>query len=271
MISVSNLLYLGMEKVVRFFSNKLNLSNYENKTGRKPKIKINETISLALYQKSGGANTKKFLWKSFNLKRVCSYKTLCERLNKCAPLALRILFLIMRMNKRDQHKIKHIDSSELPVCLFKNANSHKTMKGLASFAKGSRGTYFGLKIHLISDLKRRILAVKITTANVNDRDYVIPMAKGMDGLFIADAGYVSEKLQREFYRANKRMLLVKPRKNMKRTMTEFEEKLYRTRMAIELTFRNLKVFYGLVTSLPRSVSGYFANYVYAILACAING
>lgn len=270
-MNVSIPLYNGILKVVKFFSNKLNLSKYENKIGRKTKLKIQEVISLAIYKNSGGANTKKFLWKTFNLKKLCTYKTLVVSLNRTAPIAMKILFLIMRMNKNDQHLIKHIDSSEIPVCLFKNAHSHKTMKEFASFSRGAKGTYFGLKIHLISDVKRKILAVRITTANVNDREYVIPLAEGLEGIFIADAGYISKKLQKEFYQEGKRILLIKPRKSMRKIMTKFQEKLYQTRMIIELSFRNLKMFYGLVTSLPRSISGYFANYVYALLSCTMSG
>jgi len=56
---------------------------------------------------------------------------------------------------------------------------------------------------------------------------------------------------------------------MKKLMTEFEEWPYSTRMLIELNFRNLKMFYGLVTSLPRSVDGYLANYIYSLLAYQI--
>lgn len=270
-MKISNLLYNGILGVVKFFSNKLNLSQYENKIGRPTKLKIQEVISLAVYKQSGGANTKKFLFETFNLKKICTYKTLVVSLNKCAMLAMKILFMIMRMNKHDAHSIKLIDSSEIPVCLFKNAHSHKTMKGFASFMKGSKGIYFGLKIHLICDVKRKILAVRISTANVNDREYVIPMSKGLEGIFIADSGYTSEKLQQEFYQENKRIILIKPRKNMRKIMTEFQEKLYETRMTIELSFKNLKMFYGLVTSLPRSVDGYFSNYVYALLSCVVAG
>ena len=32
---------------------------------------------------------------------------------------------------------------------------------------------------------------------------------------------------------------------------------------------NLKMFYGLATSLPRSINDYFANYIYSILAYAL--
>ena len=56
---------------------------------------------------------------------------------------------------------------------------------------------------------------------------------------------------------------------MKKMMTDWQEKLYQTRMMIELNFRSLKLFYGLVTSLPKSVDGYVANYIYSLLAYQI--
>ena len=56
------------------------------------------------------------------------------------------------------------------------------------------------------------------------------------------------------------------RKNMKRIATKFQTDLYNTRMLIELNFRNLKVLHGLETSMPRSVDGYFGNYIYSLLA-----
>jgi len=56
---------------------------------------------------------------------------------------------------------------------------------------------------------------------------------------------------------------------MVKIITKFQEFLYGTRMLIELNFRSLKMFYGLVTSLPRSVAGYLANYIYSLLAYQI--
>ena len=268
-MNVSIPLYNEMRKVVSFFSKQLGFEKYEKKTGRKLAIKIVDVISMALFKQRNLKNTKKSLYETFNLKKVCSYKTLVVSLNRWAPIALKILFMFMQMNRKNQHFVKHIDSSDIPVCLFKNAHRHKTMKGFANYGRSSKGIYFGLKIHLISDLKRQILAVKITSANVDDREMVIPMSKDLYGLFVADAGYISEKLQQEFYQENKRILFVKPRKNMRKIMTKFQEKLYGTRMLIELNFRSLKMFYDLVTSLPRSISGFFANYVYALLAYQI--
>ncbi len=55
---------------------------------------------------------------------------------------------------------------------------------------------------------------------------------------------------------------------MRKIVTAFQKFLYDTRQRIELDLRNLKMFFGLVTSLPRSATGYFANYIYSILAYA---
>jgi hypothetical protein len=261
--------YNEIMKVVRLFSQQLKIDKLQNKIGRKLALPIIQVLSLALFKQASGIATKKSLFTIFNLRKICSYKTLVMSINRWAILALRLLFIIMRMSRKNQHIIKYIDSTDIPVCLFKNANKHKVMKIFASFSRSAKGIYFGLKMHLIADFKRQMLAIKFTSADVNDRDAVISLSKKLNGIFIADAGYVSEKLQRKFYRARKRILLVKARKNMRKIITEFQEKLYKTRMVIELNFRNLKMFYGLITSLPKSVDGYLANYIYSLLACQI--
>jgi len=260
-------LYNKILKVVSFFSKQLNFGRFIKKTGRKLALTIEQIIALALFKQKNNIATKKALYEI--LKPDCSYKTMVVNLIRFANLGTIILFLLMKINREKQHAVKHIDSTDIPVCLFKNANSHKTMKGLADFGNHGQGTYFGLKIHLIADLKRQILSVKFTSAKVDDRKMVIPLSEELSGIFIADAGYVSKKLSEEFYREHKRILLVQPRKNMKQIMTKFQEYLYKTRVLIEFNFRSLKMFYGLVTSLPRSVSGYLANYVWALLAYQI--
>jgi hypothetical protein len=190
-------------------------------------------------------------------------------MNRFSYLAAIIFVLLMKINRAYSHPVKHIDSTDIPVCLFKNANAHKTMAGLADFGKNSKGTFYGLKMHMITDLRRKILRVIFTAGNVDDREMVIPLSKDLVGIFMADAGYISKKLAREFHQEHKRFFIAKPRFNMKKLMTKFEEWLYGTRMLIELNFRSLKMFYGLVTSLPRSVDGYLANYIYSLLAYQI--
>lgn len=258
-----------IKPAVKFFSDKLRFDKFENKTGRKLAIPIIDILSLALYKQKQSMATKKAVWDEFKNHYGCSYKTFVVNFNRWYFLALTIIILLLKLNRQNAHPVKHIDSTSIPVCLFKNAHSHKTMKQFAEFAKTSKGVFYGLKLHIISDLKRKLLSVKFTGAKTDDRDVVIEMSEGLTGIFIADAGYVRKKLEQEFYQENKRILFVKPRVNMKKIMTWWQEKLYRTRMLIELNFRTLKMFYGLITSLPRSADGYLANYTYALLAYQI--
>lgn len=261
---VSIQLYNAILQKVTFFYKQLQLVKHEKTTGRKLAISSIESISLAIFKQANNIATKKSIWKIFNLS--CTYKTLVENLNRCSVFALLILTSILKWHRAHAHVIKHTDSTDIPVCLFKNANAHRTMRGLAKFGHSGKGLYYGLKMHITSDLNRRILAIKFSAGNVPDKEMFIPLNQDLMGLFVADAGYISKKLARDFYQEGKRLLIVKPRKNMKKLMTKFQEALYGTRMLIELNFRNLKMFYGLVTSLPRSVNGYLAHYVHSLLA-----
>jgi len=92
------------------------------------------------------------------------------------------------------------------------------------------------------------------------------MNKDLNDIFVADAGYLSKDLEKEFYKENTRILFTKPRRNMKKIITEFQYHLYNTRILIELNFRNLKMLYAFITSFPRSIDGYLANYIYSLLA-----
>lgn len=259
-------LYNELKQKVSFLYQKLNLNKYEKTKGRKLAISIIDTIALALYRQASVRATKKSLWNDLRETLKCSYKTLVVNLNKCAPLCLIVLKNILSLNRLNSHIVKHTDSTDIPVCLNKNATRHKTMEGLASWGHSGKGLFYGLKLHLTSDLKRKILSISFSRGNAGDRPQFMKLNKDLEGIFIADAGYVSEDLEREFYIEHKRILFAKPRKNMKKAITFFQKKLYDTRMIIELNFRNLKMLYNFITSFPRSIDGYFANYIHSILA-----
>jgi len=260
-------LYDNLKQVVKFFYKQLRLDKFENNKGRKLAISITNSISLAIFKQSNNIATKKSIYEIFKPK--CSYKTLVVNMNRFAHLALLVLVTILKINRRNSYVVKHTDSTDIPVCSNRKAKYHKTMKDLANWGYTGKGSFFGLKMHITTDLRRKLLAVRFTSGNVHDKEVFLKLNKDLLGLFVADAGYISKKLQRDFYIEGKRLLLAKPRKNMGKIMTKFQEFLYGTRMLIELNFRNLKMFYGLVTSLPRSVGGYLANYIYALLAYQI--
>lgn len=248
---------------VAFFSKQLHL-NISKSTGRPLAINPEETIALSLFKQAQGIETKKSVWEIFAPR--CSYKTLVVNMNKLILHSLLVFNAILRWNQQQQHTVKHTDSTDVPVCLTKNGKHHRTMRDLATWAHGPKGWYFGLKMSITTDLKRNLLAVRFGSGNSSDRMTFKKMNEGLMGIFVADAGYISKDLEREFFIENKRILFAKPRANMRKLATAFQTRLYDTRMQIELNFRNLKMFYGLETSLPRSIDGYLGNYVYSLLA-----
>lgn len=256
-------IYNDIATKVKFFFKQLKLK-INKSTGRPLKITPEDTIALSLFKQSQGVPTKKAIWKIFG--PICSYKTLVVNMNRFAVHALLILQSLLRWNQKHSHIIKHTDSTDIPVCLRKNGKRHRTMRGLAKWGYSAKGWFYGLKMNITTDFGRSFLAVKFTSGNADDRQIFKQLNKDLLGIFIADAGYISKDLEKEFYIEHKRILFAKPRANMKRLATEFQNRLYDTHMLIELNFRSLKMFYNLETSMPRSIDGYFGNYIYSLLA-----
>lgn len=170
----------------------------------------------------------------------------------------------MSLNRASAHVVKYTDATDIPVCLKKNADHHKTMKSLASFGRSTKGWYYGLKMTLTRDHDGKLLGVKFTLPKVGDQQIFRDINKNIDGIIVADAGYVSKKLENDMYIEGKRWIMIKPWKNMRKLMTTWQFYLYKGRFQIEFDFRDLKLFHGLVTSLPRSINGYLANYLHAL-------
>jgi len=232
--------------------------------GRPRKISEIDTLTLSLYQHTSTRSTKKSVYEDFKSILNCSYKTLVVSMNRSAVICFRLLCLIIRMGRTYQHLVKYTDATDIPVCLKKNADSHKTMKDFSELGRSTKGWFYGLKMTITRDYARKILAIKFPKASDNDRDIFRDINKDIYGVIVADAGYVSKQLEKDMNIDNKRWILIRPYKTMKKIMTKWQEDLYKGRFQIEFDFRSLKMFHGLITSLPRSINGYLANYIHAI-------
>lgn len=250
--------------LLKFF----HLNDIQSKVGRPPELSPEDAMAFGLYKQQNGIPTKKAVWRTFQpVLPDVSYKVFVESLNRCAKIVVTLLLCILKLNRACQHAVKHLDSTCIPVCKNKNARHHKTMADLADWGKTGEGWFYGIKLHVIADLMDKLQSVRFTSGNVSDKDVdtVLTLAREITGLVIADAGYVSRKLAAAFNRVD-RLLMVKPYKNMKVIATPLQNLLYGTRMMIEKHFRCLKQFFGLITSMPRSVIGYFGNYCYSLMA-----
>ncbi len=267
MIKTSITVYNTLRNKVAEIYHRLKLQKHENTKGRKNLIHNIDALTLGLLKQSHGIATKKALFEI--IAPNCSYKTLVVSINRCLLLLKKIICFIMIGNRRDCHLVKHTDSTDLPVCSIRKAKHHKTMKGLASWSKSSKGWFYGLKLHLSTDLLGKIVGLYFTTGKAGDRETLKVMNKDLRGIFVADAGYVSEKLEREFFIENERMLLTCTRTNMKKIATFDDIELLKTRMRIEDNFGNLKQFHNLVSTVCRSIKGYLTNYISSVCAYMI--
>jgi hypothetical protein len=232
--------------------------------GRPRKINEIDALTLSLYQHTSTRATKKSVYEDLKDELNCSYKTLVVSMNASVELALYILGVIMQSNKANTHMVKYTDATDIPVCLKKNADSHKTMKEYSTLGRSTKGYYYGLKMTMTRDAEGRLLGIHFSNATANDRDIFRKINKDIHGIIVADAGYVSYALEKDMYIENKRWCLIRPYKTMKKLMTDWQAWLYRGRFDIEFDFRDLKLFHGLITSLTRSVRGYIANYIHAL-------
>ena len=259
-IQIYNALKNAVQKVYTF----LHLETHEATTGRTLTISLIDSIALAIFKQRQNIATKQSL---FDMVRPsCTYKTFVESVNRAGSYLVLFIALILKTNRKAAHLVKFTDSTDIPVCLLKNAKSNHTMRGLAAFSKTGKGWFYGLKLHLTADLEGRIVALRITAGNISDRFIFKKMNDLLRGVFVADAGYIGSNLERDFFVENERIVFITPRANMKRMATPLQTFLQSLRMRVETHFRSLKMFHGLVTSLPRSLNGMFTHYLASITA-----
>lgn len=256
-------------EVFSIFDDFAKLIALKSTCGRKAKLNLSEAATISLIRSEFNIRTWKGLYKLLKTKfkaefNLPNYKNFVETMNRSAGVLLVLINALLQVNQKQAGVIKLVDSTPLPVCKNKRIKKHKTMRRLASRKKSTMGWFYGLKLHILSDLKGNILMIKFTTGSVDDR---VILDKFLDklnnSLVIADAGYVSDKLSKKANK-NNNILLTVIRNNMKKMTTHLQRCLLNLRPRVETIFSILKEKLGLVTSLPRSGMGYLAHYIHCI-------
>ena len=257
--------YAALKPIVTQILSLLNIPEREHPKGRKPTLSNSEAVTVAILKQRQNVATKKSLFEI--MEPPCRYNAFVCAINNAAKYLARIVSLLLRLAvSGDTHLIKFTDWTDIPVCLVKNAKRHKTMRAFSGWSKNGKGYFYGLKLHLSSDLNGSVLALKFTTANASDREVFKQMNEKLRGLFVADAGYLSEQLTKDFFIEGERLLVTGVRGNMKKVATRAHIALLNLRMRVEIHFRVLKLCHGLLTSFPRSIDGYLTHYLATVCA-----
>src|SRR3954463_8771292 len=158
----------------------------------------------------------------------------------------------------------------LPVCHPRRINRHKVFAGLAGRGKTSTGWFFGLKLHLVFNHERQIVALTLTPGNVHDTMPVPDLTQGLIGKLFGDKGYLGQDLAHSLPRRGL-ALMTRVRRNMKRLPVSFLDKaLLNGRNIVETIIGHSKEFSSLRLAKHRSVFNAFTHLTAALVAYQIN-
>lgn len=175
------------------------------------------------------------------------------------------VLLHMLLGQGEKTGLYVVDSCPLKVCRNKRISRNRVFKGLAERGKSTMGWFFGFKLHVIINNEGELLAVHITSGNVDDRAPMGKMTAGLTGKLLADKGYISKKLFDELWKKGLH-ILVGIRKNMKNYLLPLCNKiLMRKRFIVETVFGVLKQDMGMEHSRHRSS----ANALVHIISCLV--
>jgi hypothetical protein len=241
----------------------------KSKAGVKAKLSISELITIAvIFTFTGQSNFKGFyrLFKYAHLfRQMPCYSVLLRNIKGASRYTMIMIQILTAMNSAaSDGKIKIIDSMPLPVCNNKRIFNYSVTK-LASRGKSSMGWFYEFKMHIVVDEEGKLLKMTITPGNVSDKDrkLVKDLFKGLKGLAIADAGYVSELLRKELKEMGVQFV-TNVYKNMKKLMTQAQHKVMKLRQMVETVNGQIKYRGNCVSSLPRSFDGYMWRYITAV-------
>ena len=261
-------------KCITFFFNFIRKKN----RGRPPTLKPPDIAIITPIQKHYQIKTLKSLHnllqeKFQNMITIPAYQNFVIAMNKGSVFLLEVLLLVIQAGRIYLSKIKFIDSTPIPVCKVYRASKHKTMKLLASKKKSTTSWFYGLKLHLISDLNYNLACFKFTTGSVDDRivlDDFMEKIKFTDSAPVADAGYLSKDYERKFWNCGT-YFLTATRSNMKVLANIYQQKLMNMRPKVETVFSILKDKFQFIASIPRSINGYLAHYIRSLFGYVFCG
>ena len=162
--------------------------------------------------------------------------------------------------------IQFVDSTKIEVCHIIRAKRNKVFEGVAHHGKGTMGWSYGFKLHLIINHLGEIVALKLTTGNVDDREPVSDMADSIFGKLYGDKGYISKALSGELLEKGVE-LITTVRKNMKKKFISlWDRALLKKRFIIETVNEQLKNISYIEHSRHRSMHGSMLNLLGGLIA-----
>ena len=241
--NIEELYYRILKIVETLYDNNIasNIKNRKNKN--KAKMKDAEIISIQLLIESlGNTQNSGYLYLKANYPNLANYVER-SRFNRLVSALFTVIKTIRtKMPRNENSECKIVDSFPLVVNKFGRAYFGKRLREYSNYGycASKKETYYGMKVHVVTDLYGNPIDYLLTKASVDDRDalYELTDMVNIQTLF-GDKGYVgnvSEELKKgkginlyALKRGNSKNPLPKPFRNM----------ISKFRRRIESTFNQL--------------------------------
>ena len=129
--------------------------------------------------------------------------------NLLLPLSILLQFLF-----GEARGIYFLDTTKLSTCHSIREKRNKVFGKIGEKGKTSMSWFFGFNLHMIINDIGKIMAIKITKGNVDDRTPVAELTKRLKGSIYTDKGYIGAGLFKALYKRGLK-LITRIRKNMK--------------------------------------------------------
>lgn len=146
-----------------------------------------------------------------------------------------------------------IDGFPIVVCKLARAGRSQVLKAEADYGycAAKREYYYGLKTHLLIDLRGVAVGLTVTAANVDERDAAYDVLRASEGLVLGDKGYIRPQFKADC-EALGIDLQTPVRQNMKERRPRWWLKLLqRVRKRIETVIGQLEQRFGLAKTRAR--------------------
>jgi hypothetical protein len=163
--------------------------------------------------------------------------------------------------------ISFVDSTPLAVCKNARIGQHRVFMGLAQRGHTSVGWFYGFKLHAVINDRGELLALQLTSGNIDDRRPFLPLVRGLFGKVFGDRGYISATLAEDARRDHGIHLIARPRKNMTAPpLDATDQTLLRHRAIIESVWHQLKHECQVEHTRHRSVTNFLVNLISGLIA-----
>ena len=245
------------------------LEDGARKRMRKSRLCLSEIMTIIIWFHRSGYRT----FKDYYIKEVCKHLRWAFHdlvsYNRFVELKSQALFPLccyLLSRKGRCSGISFVDSMPIAVCHNRRIRSHRVFSHVAQRGKNTVGWFYGFKAHLIVNDQGELLAFRFTPGNVDDREPVPDMAKGLFGKLFGDKGYISQKLFMLLF-GQGIQLVTRIKRNMKnKLMPLFDKVMVRKRAIIETIHDQLKNISQIEHTRHRSPVNFLVNVIAALIA-----